>query len=144
MEYLRRDLTLLLPALLAMKANAAKTPLPSKCFEFADLPVKTDPKTHNEGRQVFDGYTHSGYPIDLHITTLAPGQMPHAAHHHVYEELIFIQQGRLEVTIQSRISHVGPGSVVYVNSNEEHGWKNVGEVPAQYFVLALGREKGMA
>ena len=110
MEYSRRDLSLLLPALMAMNAQAEKTALPSKCFEFADLPVKTDPKTHNEKRQVFDGYTHSGYPIDLHITTLAPGQMPHAAHHHVHEELMFIQTGGLEVNIQGKISHIGPGS----------------------------------
>ena len=67
--------------------------------------------------------------------------MPHAAHHHVHEELMFIQTGGLEVNIQGKISHIGPGSVIYVNSNEEHSWKNVGDVPAQYFVLALGREK---
>jgi hypothetical protein len=29
---------------------------------------------------------------------------------------------------------------VYVASNEEHGWKNVGETQAHYFVLALGQE----
>lgn len=142
MNCTRRDLSLLLPSLIAAGANAKEMALPSKCFEFDDLPVKTDAKTHNQSRQVFDGYTHTGYPIDLHITTLAPGQMPHAAHHHVHEELMFIQAGKLEVNILGKISNIGPGSVIYVNSNEEHSWKNVGDVPAQYFVLALGREKG--
>ena len=103
--------------------------------------AKTDSKTHNEARQVFDGLTHSGVPLEVHITTLAPGQMPHAAHHHVHEEMIFIQEGMVEVTILDKSSRIGPGSVAYVKSNEEHGWKNVGDGPARYFVLAVGKEK---
>ena len=137
MHHTRRELSFLLPALVAA-AQPAKPLLPSKSYEFTDLPVKVNEKTHGEARQVFDGTTHDGEPIDLHITTLAPGQMPHAAHHHVYEELIFIQTGKLEIIINDKISHVGPGSVVYVASNDEHGWKNVGDIPAQYFVLAIG------
>ena len=139
MQPTRRDLSLLLPALMAVP----KTPsLPSNCYEFTELPVKKDAKTHNESRQVFDGYTHTGYPLDLHITTLMPGLMPHAPHHHAHEEAMFIKEGTLEVMIAGKTSRIGPGSVVYVNSNDEHGLKNVGDVPATYFVLALGREKG--
>ncbi len=116
--------------------------MPSKCFEFAELPLKKDAKTGNESRQVFDGYTHTGYPIDLHITTLQPGLMPHPPHHHAHEEAMFIKEGTLEFTIAGKTCRVGTGSVVYVNSNDEHGLKNVGYLPATYFVLALGREKG--
>jgi quercetin dioxygenase-like cupin family protein len=35
-----------------------------------------------------------------------------------------------------------PGSVVYVASNDLHGWKNPGQEPARYFVMALGGDKG--
>jgi mannose-6-phosphate isomerase-like protein (cupin superfamily) len=139
MKPTRRDLSLLLPILMALPSTPA---LPSKCYEFSALPVKKDAKTQNESRQVFDGYTHTGFPVDLHITTLAPGMMPHAAHHHAHEEAIFIKEGTLEVVILDKTSRVGSGSVVYVNSNEEHSWKNIGDAPATYFVLALGREKG--
>jgi quercetin dioxygenase-like cupin family protein len=121
--------------------QSSRPALPSKCYDFRELPVKTNSKTHNESRPVFDGYTHSGYPVEVHITTLAPGMMPHAAHHHVYEEAIFVKEGTLEVTVGDKATRIGPGSVAYVNSNEEHGWKNVGEGPATYFVLALGEEK---
>jgi quercetin dioxygenase-like cupin family protein len=140
MKPTRRDLSLLLPALMA--GQATKPALPSKCFEFTELPVKKDAKNHNESRQVFDGYTHTGYPVNLHITTLAPGMMPHAAHHHPYEEAIFVKEGTLEVIVADKTTRIGPGSVAYVNSNEEHGWRNVGDGPATYFVLALGEEKG--
>jgi quercetin dioxygenase-like cupin family protein len=115
--------------------------LPSKCYEFGTLPEKVNPETHNETRNVFDGLTHDGVHIDLHITTLMPGQIPHPEHHHEWEELIMLQTGTLEVSILGKKSRLGPGSVAYVYSNEQHGWKNVGDVPAQYFVLAIGRPK---
>jgi quercetin dioxygenase-like cupin family protein len=75
------------------------------------------------------------------MTELGPGQAPHPPHHHVHEEMILIHEGTLEVTIAGRISRLGPGSIAYVASGEEHGWRNVGTGPANYFVLALGQEK---
>jgi quercetin dioxygenase-like cupin family protein len=78
--------------------------------------------------------------VDIHITELGPGQMPHAAHHHVHEEIVMLQTGLLDVTIEGKLTRVTAGSVVYVNSNEEHGWKNPGPERAQYFVMAIGRE----
>lgn len=144
MDCTRRDLSALLPILAAVaggRADAALPTLPSKCYEFGSLPEKTNPETHNETRNVFDGLTHDGTHIDLHITTLMPGMMPHPAHHHEWEEMIMLQTGTLEVTILGKASRIGPGSVAYVYSNEEHGWKNVGDTPAQYFVMAIGRPK---
>jgi quercetin dioxygenase-like cupin family protein len=138
----RRDLALLFTALAAQLSSAAENEiLPSNCFAFEELPVKRDPKTHAEFRQVFTGTTHDGFPIDLHITTMPPGQMPHPAHHHVDEEMMLIQKGQLEVTISGKTKVVGPGSVVYVHSNDEHGLKCVGSETAQYFVMALGKKK---
>jgi len=68
------------------------------------------------------------------------GQVPHAPHHHVHEELLLIREGTLEVTVKGRTERLGPGSAVYIASGEEHGWKNVGPSAAKYFVLALGAD----
>ena len=89
------------------------------------------------------GPTHSGYRIDLHATDLTAGQMPHAPHHHVHEELLLIREGTIEVTVGKQTSRLGPGSAVYIASDEEHGWRNVGATPAKYFVLALGDDEPM-
>ncbi len=142
MELSRRDLSLLLPMLAAVDARAQtqSAMLPSACYSFESLPVKTNPKTHAESRQVFTGTTHEGFPIDLHITTMPPGESPHPPHHHVHEEIMFVQQGSLEATIAGKTNVVGPGSVIYVHSEEEHGLKSVGSVAAQYFVLAIGKQ----
>ncbi len=120
-------------------ANAAAAPatLPSSAMRFEDFKVKQN--RTNRSRDVFDGLTHSGYRVDMHLTELSPGEMPHAAHQHAHEELVMLREGTLEVTISGKVTVVGPGSVVYVASNEMHGWKNAGDKPAHYFVMALGR-----
>jgi quercetin dioxygenase-like cupin family protein len=139
MNHTRRDLAALIPALLAVRASADTSVLPAKAYSFDKLPVKT--KGENQTRAVLDGETHSGFPIELHITNLPPGGSPHPPHHHVDEEIILVQEGTMEVTISGNSTRLGPGSVAYVASNLEHGWRNVGDTRAQYFVLALGPKK---
>lgn len=141
MDFSRRDLGLLSLAATTAGATAAAaaTPLPSKTYRFEDLPVKNNGK--NRARAVLNGETHSGFPIEMHMTELGPGEAPHPPHHHVHEEMIMIHEGTLEVTISGNVVKLGPGSTAYVASNEEHGWKNAGTTPALYFVLALGRDR---
>ena len=139
MNYSRRDFGILLPAFAVSSVATAQTPaLQSKTYAFDDLPIRTNGL--NKTRAVLDGSTHGGYPVEMHITELAPGLAPHPPHHHAHEEMIMIREGTLEVTISGTSKKLGSGSVAYVASNEEHGWRNVGTTRAQYFVLALGRE----
>jgi quercetin dioxygenase-like cupin family protein len=145
LDYTRRDFGLVLPALAAAASQAQAQDgkaLPSKAFEYTALDVKTNGQ--NQSRAVLNGQTHSGFPVELHMTTLGPGQAPHPPHHHVHEEILMLQTGRLDVMIMGKTTRVTAGSVVYVASNEEHGWKNAGAEPAQYFVIALGRDGAAA
>jgi quercetin dioxygenase-like cupin family protein len=124
---------------MASRSLAAEAPIPSQVFRFEDLPVESG--GGNSLRRILDGKTHSGYRIEMHETDLAPGAMPHPAHHHAHEEVFLVREGTLEVTIAGRASRLGPGSVAYVASNDEHGIKNAGATHAQYFVIALGTER---
>ncbi|MCZ2147750.1 MAG: cupin domain-containing protein [Bryobacterales bacterium] len=138
MDYSRRDWNLLLPALAAAAAARADAKaLPSKALRFEDLPVRKNGE--NRSRATLDGLTHTGYPIELHQTELAPGLAPHPPHRHEHEEMLMIREGTLEVTIAGESTRLGPGSVAFVASDIEHGWRNVGGSRAHYFVLALGR-----
>jgi quercetin dioxygenase-like cupin family protein len=134
-NYTRRDLALALPALAAANGAAQQKALPSKAFKFEELPVR------GTARAVLTGETHSGFPIEMHITELPAGQAPHPPHKHVHEELLMLRSGMLDATILGVTTRVNAGSVLYLASNEEHGWRNPGSDPAQYFVISLGGDK---
>lgn len=141
-NYTRRNLGLLLPALAAARGAAQQAALqkalPSRAFKYEDLPVKVNGP--NKSRAVFTGTTHSGFLVDLHITEVAAGQAPHAPHQHVHEELLILQSGILDATINGQTTRVTAGSVLYLASNDMHGLRNPGPGAAQYFVVALGSD----
>ena len=138
MKCSRREVCFWIPALMASRGLAAEAPIPSKVVRFEDMPVESG--GGNALRRILEGKTHIGYRIEMHETDLAPGAMPHPGHHHAHEEIFLVREGTVEVTISGHASRLGPGSVAYVASNEEHGIRNVGSTHAQYFVIALGSE----
>jgi len=94
----------------------------------------------NDQRAVFDEVTHGKFPVELHITSLAAGMMPHAAHKHVHEEAVMLRTGLLDVTIEGKTTRLTAGSVPGVKSHELHGGKNPGPESAGDFVIALREE----
>jgi mannose-6-phosphate isomerase-like protein (cupin superfamily) len=142
MSLSRRELCQLLPAAILPVATMAQdsppqgTSLPSATWNFDQLPVNSS----NDGqfRQVLKGKLATGESLETHETTLAPGRMPHPAHHHVHSEMWLIREGTVEITINGASHRLGPGGVGFVRSNDEHGIKNVGTTPATYFVVAVG------
>lgn len=144
MPVTRRDLNLLLPMLAGSAALAQsrqdKKTLPSASFKFEDLAVKVSGE--NRTRAVLNGATHKGSAVELHLTELGPGMAPHPPHRHPHEEMVLVQHGELDVTISGNTTRLTPGSVAFVASNEEHGWKNPTTGRTQYFVIALGENQG--
>lgn len=141
MEIDRRDLSLLLPFIVAAANVEAqdKSQLPSTVWIYENLPVRENGA--NRSRAVFNSLATGNYPVEMHETELAPGLMPHPPHSHAHNELLILREGTLEVTIDGKTSKLTPGSIAWVASNEHHGWRNVGETRARYFVMALGRGK---
>ncbi len=112
---------------------APKPPLPSGVYDWNALTVQ--PTKIGARRDVFDASTATLANLECHITTVNPGEAPHAPHRHVDEEMLFIKEGTVEVTINGVAHQAGPGSVVFFASNDLHGLRNVGATPATYFVL---------
>ena len=49
-----------------------------------------------------------------------------------------IREGTVQLNIAGKAQRLGPGSVGFVRSNEEHGISNPSDKPAAYFVVAIG------
>jgi len=142
MAVTRRELcsilpAVLIPAILPTEAIAEQDkPMPSAMFPFDKLPIRTP--NNAQIREVLKGKLATGESLEVHETTLPPGGAPHAAHHHVHSEMWLIREGIVELTVNGTSYHLGPGSVGFVHSNDEHGIKNVGTTSATYFVVAVG------
>jgi XRE family transcriptional regulator, regulator of sulfur utilization len=120
-------------AVIALAQSAAKPIMHSSVFNWSSLPVESKPTS--ERRQVFDSPTATLDRLESHITTLNPGEAPHAAHQHPEEEVIILKEGTLEVMQNGRTNRVETGGVIFCAANEPHGWRNIGTNRAVYYVV---------
>jgi XRE family transcriptional regulator, regulator of sulfur utilization len=86
-------------------------------------------------RQFFKAPTATLDQLELHVTTLNPGQMSHPPHRHANEELVIVKEGTVEALVNGEWKKVGPGSVIFNASNQLHGLRNAGAGPATYHVI---------
>ncbi|MGD0631672.1 MAG: cupin domain-containing protein [Terracidiphilus sp.] len=131
----------------AMNALAASAPegetggqiMGSTVFAWEDMnPVKT---ATGEARSLCKAPTATLDELEMHVTTLNPGQTSHPPHRHVNEELIILREGQCETLSNGVWVKVGPGSVVFNASNGLHGFRNVGTAPATYHVINWSSKK---
>jgi quercetin dioxygenase-like cupin family protein len=88
-----------------------------------------------QSRSVFDNPTGTLEKLELHITTLRPGMLSHAVHHHAWEEMLLIKEGDVELSINGQKHRAGPGFLIFFASNDPHNLKNVGQTNATYYVI---------
>jgi len=128
----RRDL---LVALIAVACTAGAFALAgqapvmgSSVFDWNSIPAK--PTEVGSVRSFFKARTATLDELEMHVTTLLPGNASHPPHQHPNEELIIVMQGTVET-----LSNGGPGSVIFNASNQLHGLRNVGTADAVYHVI---------
>jgi XRE family transcriptional regulator, regulator of sulfur utilization len=120
-------------AAVALAELGTKPVMKSSVFDWGALKAETT-KT-GARREVFDSRTATLDRFECHVTTLKPGEAPHAAHKHSEEELIIVKEGTIEALQNGVTNHAGPGSLIFEASNEEHGLRNTGSTTATYYVI---------
>lgn len=70
---------------------------------------------------------------------IAPGdRIP--LHQHTLEEVFFLDEGHLEVTLGEERREISPGAIVFIPSKVPHGFKNAGETVARIHAVFPSRK----
>jgi len=96
-----------------------------------------NPTPVGECRNFFDTATRTLARLECHATTLRAGERAHEPHRHADEEMIFVKEGELEITINDRTEKAAAGAVLFFASMDLHGMRNSGSGPACYYVLRI-------
>lgn len=131
-----RHLTALLvaPVLWGSPATAQDPTLGSVAITWDDI-LALPLGTSGRARQVLRVPTATLDQLEMHITWLPAGQTTHAPHTHPNEEVIVIREGTLEAFQNGKLTRVGPGSILFMASNQPHNVVNVGDNTAVYHVI---------
>jgi quercetin dioxygenase-like cupin family protein len=146
MTMTRRDALVGLVALPGALSAAAQTAGEAQTSNGAEKPILGPTVFHwNEMKPVANAVgsqaklcqqpTATVDQLEMHVSTLNPGQMSHPPHRHVNEELIVLREGLCETLSNGEWVRVEAGSVVFNASNSLHGFRNVGPWPAVYHVI---------
>jgi mannose-6-phosphate isomerase-like protein (cupin superfamily) len=120
-------------AAIAFAQSTAKPIMRSGVFQWSEL--KVEKTAVGERRNVFDAPTLTVDRLESHITTINPGEAPHAPHQHPEEELMILKEGTVQVVQNGVTNRVEAGGIIFCASGEMHGLRNVGSGRATYFVL---------
>jgi mannose-6-phosphate isomerase-like protein (cupin superfamily) len=96
----------------------------------SELAIVIDP-SRSEGRFAGD--------LTVFYERIAPGdRIP--LHRHTIEEVFFLDEGRLEVTLGEDRRTIEAGAVVFIAAGQEHGFRNVGEDVARIHAVFPSNE----
>jgi len=98
-----------------------------------DLEVKQISK--GERRSIMRVPTKMLAEFEIHTTMLNEGMKSHDQHVHTEDEIIIVRYGKVEEMIDSKPYEAGPGDVIFLQANQPHGIRNIGEGPCEYYAF---------
>jgi quercetin dioxygenase-like cupin family protein len=133
----RRDLFVAVVAIaltsVAVRVQTQREILSSTVFDWTTMTVQQT--RLGARRAIVQAPTATLDELEIHITTLNPGETAHPPHQHPAEELLIIKEGNVESLVDGKLKRVGPGSIIFQASNQVHNIRNVGDTPATYHVI---------
>jgi mannose-6-phosphate isomerase-like protein (cupin superfamily) len=117
-------------------ARAAGKRLPNTTLNLSDVkvtPADYEGKPTGKAAVYFDGESASLKNLQVGRFLLNAGSEPHPPHRHVDEELLIVSQGTGEMYTNGKTYPIKPGAIMYCDPNVEHGIKNTGKQPLEFF-----------
>jgi (S)-ureidoglycine aminohydrolase len=102
-------------------------------LSWTNMPVQLTAK--GETRQIFSLPSPWLSKIDLHATTLNPGEVSHAPHTHRAEEIILMRTGHIQEYIDGKHYPATDGDLIFLPSGSLHALENHSAERCQYFAL---------
>lgn len=84
-------------------------------------------------RVFFEGPTDQIKMMTAGSLMLKPGMSPHPPHQHEEEEFMVVTEGTGEISMDGKITPVGPGSMMFSAAQRLHGIVNTGKVPLLFY-----------
>ena len=125
----RRNVLTGLGALVLPLRGASK--LPNVTIDEAK--AKLTRESFGDLRIYFDGPTDQLKSMTAGSLRLKAGATPHPPHQHPEEEFMVITEGTGEITVDGKVSKVGPGTMMYCGGNALHGIVNTGKTPLLFY-----------
>lgn len=111
--------------------GGSKTPWKDATFTLEQS--KTTHESFGSVTVYFEGKTQElGYLVAGSVV-LNPGQEPHPPHQHPEEEFMIVGEGTGEILAGSKTTQVGPGALMFSESDHLHGIKNTGSAPMRFY-----------
>ena len=114
-------------ALLAETTGA----LPSAVVDEKNAKLTREP--FGDQRIYFDGPTGQVKSMTAGSLRLKPGMSPHPPHTHPEEEFMVVTEGTGEISVEGKVTKVGPGSMMYCAGGKLHGIVNTGQIPLMFY-----------
>jgi len=131
-----------LSLLISVSLIAQKDSLPSGVYSLKN--GKPQKVGDVERKQLLNGSTLDLANLEIHTSTLLPGQINHAARASAEtEELIIIKEGSLQATVEDSTKILGPGGLILLTAGDKQTMKNIFEKPVTYYVLAYKSKDGV-
>jgi (S)-ureidoglycine aminohydrolase len=102
-------------------------------LDWAAMPVRHT--AIGESRQIFSQPTSWLTKIDMHATTLNPGEVSHPPHIHRAEEIILMRSGHVQEYINGKHYPATAGDLIFLASGSLHAVENKGTERCEYFAL---------
>ena len=84
-------------------------------------------------RVYYDGPTDQLKSMTAGSLRLKPGMSPHPPHQHPEEEFMVVTEGTGEISVEGKVTKVGPGTMMYCGGNKLHGIVNTGKTPLLFY-----------